>query len=139
MANPAKAQDNIMEHDKIIFFRNFLFRAFIIGVVFALFYFFITYAFWNTWVPWVSSFFKVDEKELGRMALGFFMILRIVLIFLFSGAGLGLTLDGKKEAMIVFNESIVHSPNNSPEPPPIRAVSPHSRLTVMAARLSFCR
>jgi len=30
-------------------------------------------------------------------------------------------------------------PNNSPEPPPIGAASPHSRLTVMAARLSFCR
>ena len=30
-------------------------------------------------------------------------------------------------------------PNNSPEPPPIGAVSPHSRLTDWAARLSFCR
>ena len=27
----------------------------------------------------------------------------------------------------------------SPEPPPIDAVSPHSRLTDWAARLSFCR
>ena len=30
-------------------------------------------------------------------------------------------------------------PNNSPEPTPIGAVSPHSRLTDVAARLSFCR
>ena len=30
-------------------------------------------------------------------------------------------------------------PNNSPEPPPIDIASPHSRLTVMAARLSFFR
>jgi len=30
-------------------------------------------------------------------------------------------------------------PNNSPEPPPIDIVSPHSRLTGLAARLSFCR
>jgi hypothetical protein len=30
-------------------------------------------------------------------------------------------------------------PNNSPEPPPIASSVPHSRLTVMAARLSFCR
>jgi uncharacterized RDD family membrane protein YckC len=30
-------------------------------------------------------------------------------------------------------------PNNSPEPPPIDAVSPHSRLTDWATRLSFCR
>src|SRR5271154_5502046 len=31
------------------------------------------------------------------------------------------------------------SPNNSPEPTPIDAASPHSRLTDRAARLSFCR
>jgi hypothetical protein len=30
-------------------------------------------------------------------------------------------------------------PNKSPEPTPINAVSPHSRLTDMAARLSFRR
>jgi hypothetical protein len=30
-------------------------------------------------------------------------------------------------------------PNNSPEPPPTGAVSPHSRLTWWVARLSFCR
>jgi hypothetical protein len=30
-------------------------------------------------------------------------------------------------------------PNNSPEPPPITLTVPRSRLTVCAARLSFCR
>jgi hypothetical protein len=30
-------------------------------------------------------------------------------------------------------------PNNLLEPPPIGTVSPHSRLTVSAVRLSFCR
>ena len=30
-----------------IFFRNFLFRAFVIGVAFALFYFVLTFVFWN--------------------------------------------------------------------------------------------
>jgi hypothetical protein len=86
-----------MEHDKIIFFRNFLFRAFIIGVAFALFYFFVTYVFWSTWVPWVSSFFKVDEKELGRLALVFFMILRIVLVFLFLVPALALHWMARKK------------------------------------------
>ena len=86
-----------MEHDKIIFFRNFLFRAFIIGVVFALFYFFVTYAFWNTWASWVSSFFKVDETELGRLALVFFMILRIVLVFLFLVPALALHWMARKK------------------------------------------
>jgi hypothetical protein len=86
-----------MEHDKIIFFRNFLFRAFIIGVAFALFYFFVTYVFWSTWVPWVSSFFKVEEKELGRLALVFFMILRIVLVFLFLVPALALHWMARKK------------------------------------------
>ena len=86
-----------MEHDKIIFFRNFLFRAFIIGVAFALFYVFLTYAFWNTWVSWVSSFFKVDEKELGRLALVFFMTLRIMLVFLFLVTALALHWMARKK------------------------------------------
>jgi hypothetical protein len=72
-----------MEHDKIIFFWNFLFRAFIIGVAFGVFYFAITFAFWNVWASWVASFFKVDEKEFVSLVLVFFTTLRIVLVFLF--------------------------------------------------------
>jgi hypothetical protein len=34
-----------MEYEKIIFFRNFFFRAFIVGLAFALFYFVATYLF----------------------------------------------------------------------------------------------
>jgi hypothetical protein len=79
-----------MEHDKIIFFRNFLFRAFIIGVAFGVFYFIITFAFWNVWASWVGSFFKVDEKEFGRLMLVFFTTLRIVLVFLFLVPALAL-------------------------------------------------
>ena len=86
-----------MEHDKIIFFRNFLFRAFIIGVAFGLFYFIVTYAFWNTWVSWVPSFFKVDEKELARLAVVFFMTLRIVLVFLFLVPALALHWMARKK------------------------------------------
>ena len=79
-----------MERDKIIFFRNFLFRAFIIGVVFGVFYFIITFTFWNVWASWVASFFKVDEKEFGRLMLVFFATLRIVLVFLFLVPALAL-------------------------------------------------
>jgi hypothetical protein len=79
-----------MEHDKIIFFRNFLFRAFIIGAAFGVFYFIITFAFWNVWASWSASFFKVDEKEFGRLALVFFATLRIVLVFLFLVPALAL-------------------------------------------------
>lgn len=86
-----------MEYDKIIFFRNFLFRAFIIGVAFAVFYFIVTYAFWNTWASWVPSFFKVDEKEFGRLMVVFFMALRIVLVFLFLVPALALHWMARKK------------------------------------------
>jgi hypothetical protein len=72
-----------MDYEKIIFFRNFFFCAFIIGVVFALFYFIVTYAFWDTWASWATHVFKTDEKELGRVVLMFFVELRLVLVFLF--------------------------------------------------------
>jgi hypothetical protein len=85
-----------MEREKIIFLRNFLFRAFIIGVAFGLFYFIVAYAFWNTWATWVAHWFKVDEKELSRLLLLFFMQLRIVLVFLFLVPALALHWMAKK-------------------------------------------
>ncbi|HEY9419284.1 MAG TPA: hypothetical protein VIP49_03775 [Candidatus Udaeobacter sp.] len=77
-----------MDYGKIIFFRNFFVRAFIIGVVFVLFYFIVTYAFWETWASWATHVFKTDEKELGRVVLMFFVELRLVLVFLFLVPGL---------------------------------------------------
>ena len=77
-----------MDYGKIIFFRNFFLRAFIIGVVFALFYFIVTYAFWDTWASWATHVFKTDEKELGRVVLIFFVELRLVLVFVFLVPGL---------------------------------------------------
>ena len=86
-----------MEYNQIIFFRNFFFRAFIIGVAFALIYFILTCAFWNTWVSWVPSFFKVDEKEFGRLALVFFMTIRLILVFLFLVPALALHWMARKK------------------------------------------
>jgi hypothetical protein len=51
-----------MEYEKIIFFRNLLFRALAIGIAFAVFYFVVTFAFWNTWIPWGAHLYKTDEK-----------------------------------------------------------------------------
>ena len=79
-----------MDYGKIIFFRNFFVRAFIIGVVFALFYFIVTYAFWDTWASWATHVFKTDEKELRRLVLMFFVELRLVLVFLFLVPALAL-------------------------------------------------
>ena len=75
-----------MDRDKIIFFRNFFFTAFIIALLFALFYFGATLLLWNTG----ASFFKIDEKEFGRLVLLFFIQLRVVLVFFFLVPALAL-------------------------------------------------
>jgi hypothetical protein len=85
-----------MEHEKVIFFRNLLFRAFIIGIAFALVYFILTFALWNTWTSWASHLFHADEKELGRLAILFFMSLRIVLVFFFLVPALALHWTARK-------------------------------------------
>src|SRR2546422_4688968 len=46
-----------MEHEKNIFFWNFFFRAFIICVLFAIFYFFVTYTFLDTFAAWANHVF----------------------------------------------------------------------------------
>ena len=72
-----------MESEQIIFLRNFFLRAFVIGAAVGLFYFVVTYALWDTWTSWATHLFRIEEKELRKLALLFFMQLRIVLVFLF--------------------------------------------------------
>ena len=85
-----------MERDKIIFYRNFFFRAFVIGVVFALFYFVVTYAFWNTWASLVASWYKIDEKEFARVVLHFLLQVRLVIVFFFLVPALALHWTAKR-------------------------------------------
>ena len=61
-----------MEREKIIFFRNFFLRAFAVGVLFALFYWVVTLTLWNSYAPWLTQWFKVDEKELSALTLELF-------------------------------------------------------------------
>lgn len=79
-----------MEIEKIIFFRNFLFRTLIIGILFAIFIAVLTFAFWDTWVPLTGRFFRIEEKELGELTLTFFLHVRIVLVFLILAPALAL-------------------------------------------------
>jgi len=66
---------------KIIFFRNFFLRAFVVGILFALFYWIVTLTLWHAYVPWLIERFKLDEKELGALTLNFFANVRIVMSF----------------------------------------------------------
>jgi hypothetical protein len=86
-----------MEYEKIIFFRNFFFRAFVIGLAFALFYLIATYLFWDIGVSWATHFFKIEEKEFGRLVLLFFLELRVVLVFLFLVPALALHWMARKK------------------------------------------
>jgi hypothetical protein len=73
-----------MEIEKMIFFRNFLFKTFIVGVLFGVFYFIATIIFWDTsLMSWIERMFKVNDAELGNLMLSFFSTLRIILAFLF--------------------------------------------------------
>ncbi|PYJ47702.1 MAG: hypothetical protein DME50_01325 [Verrucomicrobia bacterium] len=86
-----------MEREKIIFFRNFFFRAFVIGLAFALFYFVATFVFWDTGVSWATHFFKIDEREFGRLVLMFFLELRVVIVFFFLVPALALHWSAQKK------------------------------------------
>lgn len=79
-----------MDRDKIIFLRNFFYAAFVIALLFTLFYFGATLLFWNTAASWAAHFFKVGEKEFGRLVLLFFIELRVVLVFFFLVPALAL-------------------------------------------------
>ena len=86
-----------MERDKIIFLRNFFFCAFIIGLVFGLFYVVATYIFWDTARQWVAQFYKVGEKGFGRIVLEFFTNVRLVLVFFFLVPALALHWMARKK------------------------------------------
>jgi len=85
-----------MEREKIIFFRNLFLRAFVVGILFALFYWITTLTLWNAYTPWLMQRFKVDEKELGALTLNFFANLRVVIVFLFLVPALALHWSAKK-------------------------------------------
>ena len=87
-----------METQKIIFVRNFLFRTFLIGLAFAIFYLIVTIAFWNSsLMSWIESKFKVSEAELGTLTLSFFTLIRFVLVFIILAPCIALHLMIKKK------------------------------------------
>jgi hypothetical protein len=85
-----------MGREKIIFLRNLFLRAFVVGIVFALFYWLVTLALWHAYAPWVLERFKLNEKELGALTLNFFANVRIVIVFFFLVPALALHWTSKK-------------------------------------------
>ncbi|MDZ4715831.1 MAG: hypothetical protein SH819_10225 [Cytophagales bacterium] len=79
-----------MSRENIIFFRNFLLRTLLISIVFTIFFAVMTLALWDTFAPWVSSLFHLEEGELGEAVLDFFVHIRIVLVFFMLAPALAL-------------------------------------------------
>lgn len=72
-----------METEKMIFWRNFLLKTFIIGLAFVAFYLITSLIFFNSpMMAWIEGVFKVNENEIGKMTLSFFGAIRFVLVFL---------------------------------------------------------
>ncbi len=85
-----------MDREKIIFLRNLFLRAFVVAVLFTLFYWIATLALWHAYAPWLVERFKLDENELGALTLNFFANVRIVIVFFFLVPALALHWSAKK-------------------------------------------
>lgn len=85
-----------MDKDKIIFLRNFFLRAFVIAVGLALLMFAATMLLWHTAAGWINHLFGVNEKDLGRIVLAFFLCVRLIVLFFFLTPALALHWMAKK-------------------------------------------
>ena len=85
-----------MDREKIIFLRNLFFRAFAVGILFAVFYWIATLVLWHAYTPWLIERFKLNEKDLGALTLNFFANVRIVIVFFFLVPALALHWSAKK-------------------------------------------
>jgi hypothetical protein len=85
-----------MEREKLILWRNVFLRALAIGVAFAVFFVVMTFALWDVWVPKVTTWFKMDERECGKLVMQFFLEIRIVLVFFFLVPALALHWTARK-------------------------------------------
>ena len=71
-----------MEKKKLIFLKSFLFKTFIVGILFAILLFFGTATFWDKWSSFLYMRFHVNEEELGKLVINSFLYLRFFLVFL---------------------------------------------------------
>lgn len=71
-----------MQKQNLKLIRDILFRIFVIGVLFAIFFFVMTASFWDFWTSMIYSKFQVSEKEFGGKVVDFFLYLRFYLVFI---------------------------------------------------------
>ena len=70
-----------MENEKIIFWRNFLLRIFLGGIVLMIIMIMLTSCMWDWWSVIVIRNMHIEEKELGKILASTFLYLRLVLVF----------------------------------------------------------
>lgn len=71
-----------MKKQSLILIRDFLFKTFIVGILFAIFFFLVTAFFWDFWSSTIYSVFHVNEQEAGKLIASWFLHLRFFLIFI---------------------------------------------------------
>ena len=72
-----------MEKQNLILIRDFLFKSFIVGILFAILLFVMTTIFWDFASSVIYSKFTVSQKELGELVVNSFLHLRLFLVFIF--------------------------------------------------------
>jgi len=71
-----------METEKMIFLRSFLFKTFLVGILFAIILALLTFALRGAFMPLATSVFRVEEAEVNELIFAFFLNVRLVLLFL---------------------------------------------------------
>lgn len=71
-----------MEKEKLIFWRNFLVRIFILGLGFAIILIAGTVCVWDWWSGMVTQNMHIEEKDLGIIMVSTILYLRLFLIFI---------------------------------------------------------
>ena len=79
-----------METDKMLFFRNFLFRTFLVGLVLAVVLFIGMIALRDVWLSIAMSLFHLEEPEINEAVFAFILDVRLVLLFFILAPALGL-------------------------------------------------
>lgn len=71
-----------MENQKIVFWRNFLLRTFLIGLLLGILLLVLTGMFWQPWSSMIQANFSVQPERLGELFANSILNLRLFLLFI---------------------------------------------------------